>query len=117
MKHIALLAAAVIGAALPAAADAQPRWQRGDDAGFQDRGRGRGNAENEDRGARRGGYERPGQTISMSQAINIARSRVPGRVLDAGMAGSNYRVRLMTANGRVVDFIIDAGSGAILAGG
>lgn len=112
MKYAALIAAAVLGAALPAAVDAQPRWQRGDQAAWQDRGRG-GDRE----GQRRGGFERQGQTISMSQAINIARSRVPGRVLDAGMAGANYRVRLMTADGRVVDFIIDAASGAILQGG
>lgn len=113
MKYAALLAAAVIGAALPAAADAQARWQRGEPVAFQDRG-GRGGERD---GPRRGGFERQGQTISMSQAINIARARVPGRVLDAGMAGANYRVRLMTADGRVVDFIIDAGSGAILSGG
>ncbi|HYD43626.1 MAG TPA: PepSY domain-containing protein [Phenylobacterium sp.] len=113
MKYAALIAAAVIGAALPAAVDAQPRWQRDDPAEFQNRGRGEGR----DGPPRRGGFERQGQTISMSQAINIARGRVPGRVLDAGMAGANYRVRLMTADGRVVDFVIDAGSGAILRGG
>ena len=113
MKYAALIAAALIGAALPAAVDAQPRWQRGEPNEFQNRGRG---GDRED-GPRRGGFERQGQTISMSQAINIARSRVPGRVLDAGMAGANYRVRLMTADGRVVDFVIDAGSGAVLRGG
>lgn len=111
MKYAALIAAALIGAALPAAVDAQPRWQRGETSDAQNRGRG-GDRD----GPRRGGFERQGQTISMSQAINIARARVPGRVLDAGMAGANYRVRLMTADGRVVDFIIDAGSGAILSG-
>ena len=113
MKYAALIAAALIGAALPAAVDAQPRWQRGDPNEIQGRGRG----PDRDDGPGRGGFERRGQTISMSQAINIARARVPGRVLDAGMAGTNYRVRLMTPDGRVVDFIIDAASGAVLAGG
>jgi uncharacterized membrane protein YkoI len=116
MKYAALIAAAVIGAALPAAADAQPRWQRGEQADSRDHGR-RGGDRDRGRGERREGAERRGQTISMSQAINVARGRTPGRVLDAGMAGPNYRVRLMTADGRVVDFVIDAGSGAILSGG
>ena len=45
----------------------------------------------------------------------------PGRQLDAGLeyraTSPIYRVRWMTRNGRRVDYMIDAATGAILSGG
>ena len=42
---------------------------------------------------------------------------MPGRVLDAGLEGRNYRVRWATADGRRIDFIVDAETGQIISGG
>jgi uncharacterized membrane protein YkoI len=36
-------------------------------------------------------------------------------VLDAGLEGPNYRVRWATADGRRIDFIVDARTGQILS--
>jgi uncharacterized membrane protein YkoI len=47
------------------------------------------------------------------------RGRSPGRQLDAGIEYRNgrpvYRVRWMTNQGRRIDYIVDAASGAILS--
>ena len=40
-----------------------------------------------------------------------------GRVLDAGLEGRNYRVRWAAADGRRIDFIVDAETGQIISGG
>jgi len=107
MKRLVLIAALACAVA-PAAAQAQLRLPGGAFELAQRDGR---------RGGGHAPEERRGQTISMSEAIAIARARTPGRVLDAGTAGTNYRIRLLTNDGRVIDYIIDAGSGAILRGG
>ncbi|MFT4252143.1 MAG: hypothetical protein QM608_06645, partial [Caulobacter sp.] len=55
--------------------------------------------------------------VPLSAVIdNIAR-RTPGRLLDAGLEGRNYRIRWATTDGRRIDFIVDAESGRILSGG
>jgi uncharacterized membrane protein YkoI len=61
------------------------------------------------------------QLMPLSQVIAEVRARTPGRELDAGLEYQGprpiYRVRWMTPNGRRIDYLIDAASGAILSGG
>jgi uncharacterized membrane protein YkoI len=106
MKRIAALFVVMLALSQPHLADAQPR-SRG---GGYDQPFGAGPA---GRGGPRGG----GQTISMEQAVSIVSRRVPGRLLDASPAGTNYRIVWLTNDGRRIDFIVDAESGAILSGG
>jgi len=62
---------------------------------------------------------RQGRYIPLSQAIEIVRHRSPGHQLDAGLeqwkGRAVYRIRWAAANGRRIDYIVDAVSGAILA--
>ncbi|HEX7759501.1 MAG TPA: PepSY domain-containing protein [Caulobacteraceae bacterium] len=59
--------------------------------------------------------------IPLNQVIEQIRRGHPGRALDAGAESMGdrpvYRVRWITTDGRRIDFIIDATSGAILSGG
>ena len=59
--------------------------------------------------------------IPLNQVIEQIRRRHPGRALDAGTESMGdrpvYRVRWITTDGRRIDFIIDATTGAILSGG
>jgi uncharacterized membrane protein YkoI len=64
----------------------------------------------------RGGVQ-SGQLVPLSRVIEMIGRRVPGRVLDAGLEGSTYRVRWAAADGRRIDFIVDARTGQILSGG
>ncbi len=63
---------------------------------------------------------RQGQMAPLGRVIDNLQRRAPGRELDAGieMWGDRpvYRVRWMTAQGRRVDYIVDAASGAVLSG-
>lgn len=105
MKTIrAFIVAAALAATLPGAASAQHRpdslgadWRAGS-------------------GQARDGVQ-SGQLVPLSRVIDMIGRRVPGRVLDAGLEGSNYRVRWATADGRRIDFIVDARTGQILSGG
>jgi len=61
---------------------------------------------------------RGGRLVPLEQVIrNIAR-QTPGRLLDAGLEGGGdrpvYRVRWQTNDGRRIDYIVDARSGAII---
>lgn len=60
------------------------------------------------------------QLLPLSRVIEQVRARTPGRQLDAGLeyqgARPIYRVRWMTRDGRRVDYLIDAATGAILSG-
>ena len=62
---------------------------------------------------------RQGQLAPLGRVISGIRERTPGRQLDAGLEqmGSRlvYRVRWMTAQGRRVDYIVDAATGAIVS--
>jgi len=99
MIRFAALLIALTVAAQPMDASAQTRF-----------GRSFGGAESPfDRMAQRGG-----QTISMEQAVAIVARRTPGRLLDASPAGANYRIVWITPDGRRIDFLVDASSGAIL---
>ena len=105
MKTIrAIIVAAALAAALPGAASAQ---HRPDSLGADWR------AQSDQA---RGGVQ-SGQLVPLSRVIDMIGRRVPGRVLDAGLEGSNYRVRWAAADGRRIDFIVDARTGQILSGG
>lgn len=60
-----------------------------------------------------------GQLVPMQQVIANINRRTPGRLLDAGRdnLGSTpvYRVRWQTSDGRRIDYVVDARSGAILS--
>ena len=65
------------------------------------------------------GLVRSGRAIPLSQATTAVARRIPGRLLDAGLeAGENgrevYRIRWAAADGRRLDLIVDAATGAIL---
>lgn len=65
---------------------------------------------------------REGRHVSLGQAIDAIRRRTPGRQLDAemepGPGGRHvYRVRWATADGRRIDYIVDAETGAIIGEG
>jgi uncharacterized membrane protein YkoI len=59
--------------------------------------------------------------VSLAQVIETIRRTTPGRQLDAGLetAGGRqvYRVRWAAADGRRIDYLVDAKSGAILSAG
>lgn len=63
---------------------------------------------------------RQGQLAPLGSVIQNLRRITPGRQLDANLeymgARPVYRVRWMTANGRRVDYFVDASTGAILSG-
>jgi hypothetical protein len=58
--------------------------------------------------------------MPLGRVIEQVRIRTPGRQLDAGLEYQGerpiYRVRWMTKDGRRIDYLIDAVSGAILSG-
>ncbi|AAK24731.1 hypothetical protein EIB18_14675 [Caulobacter vibrioides] len=105
MKPIrALIVAAALAAVLPDAAFAQ---RRPDSLGADWR---------QQQDQARGGVQ-SGRLVPLSRVIEMIGRRVPGRVLDAGLEGDNYRVRWAAADGRRIDFIVDAQTGQILSGG
>ena len=53
------------------------------------------------------------RAISMRDAINRVRQQTGGRVLDAQDAGDHYRVKVLTPQGVVRVFQVDASTGAI----
>ncbi|WP_269713888.1 PepSY domain-containing protein [Caulobacter sp. NIBR2454] len=102
-RFAAIFAAALVSMTLPVLAQAQGRP---DSLGADWRPR-------QDE-ARSGARE--GRLVPLERVIqNIAR-RVPGRPLDAGLEGQYYRVRWAAADGRRIDFIVDATSGQIVSG-
>ena len=60
-----------------------------------------------------------GRHVPLVQVIAEIQRRTPGRQLDAGLETSGprtvYRVRWATNDGRRIDYIVDAQSGAILS--
>jgi hypothetical protein len=62
---------------------------------------------------------RDGRHVPLSQAIAAVRRRTPGHVLDAGMQGgpdgrTQYRLRWATNDGRRIDYLVDAATGAVV---
>ena len=60
------------------------------------------------------------QLVPLGRVIAQIGGRTPGRLLDTGLeydgARAVYRVRWITRDGRRVDYLIDAATGAILGG-
>jgi uncharacterized membrane protein YkoI len=100
----AILVAVALVAALPSLASAQ---RRPDSLGADWRAQ---------QDQARGGVQ-SGRLVPLGRVIDMISRRVPGRVLDAGLEGRNYRVRWATTDGRRIDFIVDAETGQILSGG
>jgi hypothetical protein len=62
---------------------------------------------------------RDGRHVPLSQAITSVRRVSPGHVLDAGMEGGPdgrtlYRLRWATNDGRRIDYLVDAATGAVV---
>ncbi|MDP1632805.1 MAG: PepSY domain-containing protein [Caulobacter sp.] len=133
-RFAAILFAALIGAATPAAAAAQSCPQGAAGKTCRDTARISGDAFFQTIQMRRGGNSlgdswapreddardgvRGGRLVPLEQVIrNIARS-TPGRLLDAGLENRGdrpiYRVRWQADNGQRIDFIVDASTGAII---
>ena len=101
-----LIAAAVLAAAAPALAY-QPDSLGAD--WRQQQGEARAKVKN-------------GSHVPLEHVVDEIRRRTPGRLLDAGLetgpdGRSVYRVRWAAADGRRIDFRVDAASGTILSGG
>ena len=67
-------------------------------------------------------HVKDGSHVSLERAVAAVRGRTPGRLLDAGLetdgqGRSVYRVRWAAADGRRIDFMVDATTGQILSGG
>lgn len=60
------------------------------------------------------------QLMPLARVIQQVRARTPGRQLDTGLEYQGerpiYRVRWMTRDGRRIDYLVDATTGAILSG-
>jgi len=62
---------------------------------------------------------RDGRHVPLGQAIAAVRQRMPGHVLDAGVqAGADgrtlYRLRWAANDGRRIDYLVDAATGAVV---
>lgn len=61
---------------------------------------------------------RSGRYLPLAEVISAIRRRTPGRQLDAGLESEGpravYRVRWAAADGRRIDYIVDAKTGVIL---
>jgi uncharacterized membrane protein YkoI len=61
---------------------------------------------------------RRGEHLKLDQVVAIVQRRTPGRILDSGLEGYRgrmaYRVRWAANDGRRIDYIVDAETGAIL---
>ena len=114
MKRTALLFAILaLGAGLPGIADAQGRG-RGND---RDRSDSLGsNWRPQQDEARRG--VRQGRMIPLESIAPRLNRRAPGRLLDAGIESRGglpvYRVRWQAADGRRIDYLVDAATGMII---
>ena len=125
MKRTAVLFAILaLGAGLPGIADAQGRGRDRDDApraGMRDRDRDRSdslgsNWRPQQDEARRG--VRQGRMIPLESIAPRLNRRSPGRLLDAGIESRGglpvYRVRWQAADGRRIDYLVDAATGMII---
>ena len=135
MKRTAiLLAIAAIGAGLPGIADAQSRGREGRDERQraeerreereerrQERERDRSDSLGADwrpqqDEARRG--VRQGRMMPLESIAPRLNRRSPGRLLDAGIESRGglpiYRVRWQAADGRRIDYLVDAATGMII---
>ena len=61
---------------------------------------------------------RRGKHVPLPQVLDTLRRRTPGRILDSGIeehgGRTMYRVRWAAADGRRIDYLVDAETGAIV---
>ena len=125
MKRTAVLFAILaLGAGLPGVADAQGRG-RGHDRGDAPRERMRDRDRSDSLGSNwrpqqdeaRSGV-RQGRMIPLESIAPRLNRRAPGRLLDAGIESRGglpvYRVRWQAADGRRIDYLVDAATGMII---
>ena len=125
MKRTAVLFAILaIGAGLPGVADAQNRGrggERSEAARERDRDRDRadslGSNWRPQQDEARSGV-RQGRMIPLESIAPRLNRRSPGRLLDAGIESRGglpvYRVRWQAADGRRIDYLVDAATGMII---
>ncbi len=102
-----LLASCAAAALLPAVqADAGDRGRHRDDQPAQPRYDQRYEERHDQRAGQRGG-------ISLDQAVSMAERRYGARAVRAERAGDNYRIRLLSPDGRVFNVTVDAATGEI----
>ena len=121
-RTAALLAILAIGAAVPGIADAQARVRGPDRGEPSEPGRDRSdslgaNWRPQQDEARRG--VRQGRMLPLESIAPRLNRRSPGRLLDAGIESRGglpvYRVRWQAADGRRIDYLVDAATGMIIA--
>ena len=125
MKRTAVLFAILaLGAGLPGIADAQGRGRGADrDEAPRERVRERDRSDSlgsnwrpQQDEARRG--VRQGRMIPLESIAPRLNRRSPGRLLDAGIESRGglpvYRVRWQAADGRRIDYLVDAATGMII---
>ena len=125
MKRTAVLFAILaLGAGLPGVADAQGRG-RGHDRGDAPRERMRDRDRSDSLGSNwrpqqdeaRSGV-RQGRMLPLESIAPRLNRRAPGRLLDAGIESRGglpvYRVRWQAADGRRIDYLVDATTGMII---
>ena len=121
MKRTAVLLSIIaIGATLPGVADAQNRGRdrdRGEDARGRDRSDSLGSNWRPKQDEARSGV-RQGRMIPLESIAPRLNRRTPGRLLDAGIESRGglpvYRVRWQAADGRRIDYLVDAATGMII---
>lgn len=52
--------------------------------------------------------------LPLDRILPVVHRAVPGRVLDVQVAGGNYRVKVLTPNGRVAHVTVDGRTGQVL---
>lgn len=52
--------------------------------------------------------------VPLDRVLPVVQRAVPGRILDVQVVGSAYRVKVLTANGRVAHVLVDGRSGQIM---
>lgn len=58
--------------------------------------------------------QQQGDCVPLKRVIKAVQRQYGGRVLAADLSGSVYRIRLLTADGQVLDIAADCASGQIL---
>ena len=111
MKRVAyLFSILAIAAALPGVADAQGRGRKGGDGD-------RGQLERSEQDRARGGV-RQGSMVPLERVIPQLNRRTPGQMVDTRVQERGgqivYRVRWRSADGRGIDYLVDAATGRIV---
>ncbi len=119
----AALTAIVLGALSGAAVARDCGWRCAESVQLRDRDRG------QDSGAARENYGGPGaermrtlppgisgrEALPDGQIWAIAKSRVPGRIVNARLQGPVYSFRILSNRGSLVDVVVDRYSGRIVS--